>query len=140
MSEIATPPPPSKSQTAFEHLFKVVESRGFKPKLNPEGPSAQIFFSIGEVNYVAFDAIDDAQYLRLALPGFYTSDDKLKMLTAINSANRTIKVAKAFLIEDSIWTAVEALVPNDDFLEVQFSRLVGFLNASASAVLQELGK
>lgn len=64
----------------------------------------------------------DERYLQILIPGIYQlEDNREKVLEAISTICRDIKMIKAFLVEDYLWLSVEMYIDStpdiDDFIE-----------------------
>lgn len=82
----------------------------------------------------------DNNYLRIIMPGIYdVAGDRERVLEAINTIARELKVIKAFLVNDSLWLSIEMFIdstPNiDDFIERCLNVMVIGRNRIANEIL-----
>lgn len=73
------------------------------------------------------------------MPSIYTLEgNRTKVLEAINTVTRDLKVIKAFLVEDHLWLAVEMFIDSSPELEDFFPRCMGLLKAGREKIAAEI--
>jgi hypothetical protein len=80
---------------------------GYRPSIDEDGDI--LFKSEGKTLCLSFDEQDE-QFVRLYMPNFWGIDDEEErrlVEQACLETTKSMKVAKVFPIEDSVWTAVE---------------------------------
>ncbi len=89
--------------------------------------------------YTADD--DDPYYFRLIMPNIYQlENNREKVLEAINTVTRDIKVMKAFLVEDRLWLSLEIFIDSTPELEDFFPRCMNVLKTGRERIAAEIFK
>ena len=83
----------------------------------------------------------DNNYLRIIMPGIYdVAGDRERVLEAINTIARELKVIKAFLVNDSLWLSIEMFIDStaniDNFIERCLDIMITGRNRIAQEILE----
>lgn len=124
--------------TTEELVKQYLSSEGYKYEVDGDGDirfkyeGTNLFFTVDK---------NDQYFFRLIMPGIYQlENNKAKVLEAINTVTRDIKVLKAFLVEDHLWLAVEIFIDSTPELEDFFPRCMGILKTGRERIAQEIFK
>ncbi|MCG3193105.1 MAG: hypothetical protein L6R30_00265 [Thermoanaerobaculia bacterium] len=121
------PEPSASLLKIHEHL----SNEGFRPSFH-EG---EISFKFqGRVFFISHDD-SDAEFFRLLYPHFWTiesQEEKQAALAAASETCKTLKVAKAFLVEDEVWASVELFCSDADAFLAVLERSTSLLYETAN--------
>lgn len=83
----------------------------------------------------------DNGFLRIIMPGIYDVDgNRERVLEAINTIARELKVIKAFLVNDSLWLSIEMFIDStaniDNFIERCLDIMITGRNRIAQEILE----
>ena len=122
--------------TTEELVKQFLSSEGYKYDIDGDG---DIHFKYEGVNlYFTVDK-DDQSFFRLIMPGIYElENNREKVLEAINTVTRDMKVIKAFLVGDLLWLAVEIFIDSTPELEDFFPRCLRLLKAGREKMAEEI--
>jgi hypothetical protein len=100
-------------------------SEGLQPKEEKFG----FFFRYQMLSFLIHWNEDDALFLRISLPGIFTSDENNRsdVLEAINNVNVERKVVKGLLLDGSVWLAAEQLLDSTPKYDDIIPRTLGML-------------
>ena len=120
-----------------EELVKqFLSNEGYKFDVDSDG---DIHFKYEGINLYFTVDNNDQRYFRLIMPNIYQLEgNRTKVLEAINTVARDLKVIKAFLIEDRLWLAVELFIDSTPELEDFFPRWMGLLKAGREKIAEEI--
>lgn len=120
-----------------EELVKqFLSNEGYKFDVDSDG---DIHFKYEGINLYFTVDNNDQKYFRLIMPNIYQLEgNRTKVLEAINTVARDLKVIKAFLIEDRLWLAVELFIDSTPELEDFFPRCMGLLKAGREKIAEEI--
>jgi hypothetical protein len=120
-----------------EELVKqFLSNEGYKFDVDSDG---DIHFKYEGINLYFTVDNNDQRYFRLIMPNIYQLEgNRTKVLEAINTVARDLKVIKAFLIEDRLWLAVELFIDSTPELEDFFPRCLGLLKAGREKIAEEI--
>lgn len=120
-----------------EELVKqFLSNEGYKFDVDSDG---DIHFKYEGINLYFTVDNNDQRYFRLIMPNIYQLEgNRTKVLEAINTVARDLKVIKAFLIEDRLWLAVELFIDSTPELEDFFPRCMGLLKAGREKIAEEI--
>ena len=120
-----------------EELVKqYLSSEGYRYDIDGDG---DIHFKYEGVNLFFTVDKNDQSFFRLIMPSIYTLEgNRTKVLEAINTVTRDLKVIKAFLVEDHLWLAVEIFIDSTPELEDFFPRCMGLLKAGREKIAAEI--
>ncbi len=120
-----------------EELVKqYLSAEGYRYDIDNDG---DIHFKFEGINL--FFTVDrkDNQFFRIIMPNIYQLEgNREKVLEAINTVMRDMKVIKAFLIEDRLWLAVELFIDTTPELDDFFPRCMGLMKAARERIAQEI--
>jgi hypothetical protein len=120
-----------------EELVKqFLSNEGYKFDVDSDG---DIHFKYEGINLYFTVDNNDQRYFRLIMPNIYQLEgNRTKVLEAINTVARDLKVIKAYLIEDRLWLAVELFIDSTPELEDFFPRCLGLLKAGREKIAEEI--
>lgn len=120
-----------------EELVKqFLSNEGYKFDVDSDG---DIHFKYEGINLYFTVDNNDQKYFRLIMPNIYQLEgNRTRVLEAINTVARDLKVIKAFLIEDRLWLAVELFIDSTPELEDFFPRCMGLLKAGREKIAEEI--
>lgn len=119
-----------------ELVKQFLSNEGYKFDVDSDG---DIHFKYEGINLYFTVDNNDQKYFRLIMPNIYQlEDNRTKVLEAINTVARDLKVIKAFLIEDRLWLAVELFIDSTPELEDFFPRCMGLLKAGREKIAEEI--
>lgn len=120
-----------------EELVKeYLSSEGYRYNIDGDG---DIHFKYEGLSLFFTADKNDQSYFRLIMPSIYTLEgNRTKVLEAINTVTRDLKVIKAFLVEDNLWLAVEMFIDSSPKLEDFFPRCMGLLKAGREKIATEI--
>lgn len=83
----------------------------------------------------------DNGFLRIIMPGIYdVNGNRERVLEAINTIARELKVIKAFLVNDSLWLSIEMFIDStaniDNFIERCLDIMITGRNRIAQEILE----
>ena len=119
-----------------ELVKQFLSNEGYKFDVDSDG---DIHFKYEGINLYFTVDNNDQRYFRLIMPNIYQLEgNRTKVLEAINTVARDLKVIKAFLIEDRLWLAVELFIDSTPELEDFFPRCMGLLKAGREKIAEEI--
>jgi hypothetical protein len=119
-----------------ELVKQFLSNEGYKFDVDSDG---DIHFKYEGINLYFTVDNNDQKYFRLIMPNIYQLEgNRTKVLEAINTVARDLKVIKAFLIEDRLWLAVELFIDSTPELEDFFPRCMGLLKAGREKIAEEI--
>ena len=121
--------------TYFEQLLK---EEGYLPKIDEDGDL--VFKSEGKTMFIPADS-NDEEFLRISLPSFWSIDsDEERQVAAMVccKVNKTVKVAKVCIINDSVWVSVELFASPIQSVHDVFLRCISVLNLAAAEFRNEM--
>jgi hypothetical protein len=119
-----------------ELVKQFLSNEGYKFDVDSDG---DIHFKYEGINLYFTVDNNDQKYFRLIMPNIYQLEgNRTKVLEAINTVARDLKVIKAYLIEDRLWLAVELFIDSTPELEDFFPRCMGLLKAGREKIAEEI--
>ena len=119
-----------------ELVKQFLSNEGYKFDVDSDG---DIHFKYEGINLYFTVDNNDQKYFRLIMPNIYQLEgNRTKVLEAINTVARDLKVIKAYLIEDRLWLAVELFIDSTPELEDFFPRCMGLLQAGREKIAEEI--
>ena len=113
-----------------------LSSEGFRYDVDNDG---DIHFKYQGKNMFFTADSDDEMYFRLMMPHIYqVQGDRVKVLEACNTICREYKVVKAFLVENSLFLAIEIFVDSTPEVGDFFERCCDILLAAYHRGAQEI--
>ena len=124
--------------TTEELVKEFLSSEGYRYEIDGDG---DIHFEYEGVNLYFTVDNNDQSFFRLIMPGIYeVENNREKVLEAINTVTRDMKVLKAFLVGDLLWLAVEIFIDSTPELEDFFPRCLRLLKSGREKMAEELFK
>lgn len=113
-----------------------LKDQGFRCERDSDG---DLFFRYNGANLFCCKDDSDKQFLRIIMPNIYKVDgDRTTVLEAINTIARGIKAIKAFLVDDSLWLAIEMFVDSTPDIEDFIERCLDILIAGRQRIANEI--
>jgi len=113
-----------------------LSNEGYKWEVDNDGDVK--FKWQGRTYYYSEDKNDD-QFFRIIMPGIYQiENNREKVLEAISTVNREMKVLKAFLVGDYLWLSVEMFVDSSPEVEDFIERCLRILEAGFDKIAKEI--
>lgn len=120
-----------------EDLVKeYLSTEGYRFDVDGDG---DIHFKFEGINLFFTVDKNDQHFFRLIMPNIYTlENNRVKVLEAVNTVTRDMKVLKAFLVDDRLWLSVEIFIDSTPELEDFFPRCMGLLKAGREKIAAEI--
>lgn len=113
-----------------------LKDQGFRCERDSDG---DLLFRYEGVHLFCCKDDSDKQFLRIIMPNIYKVDgDRTRVLEAINTIARDIKAIKAFLVNDSLWLAIEMFVDSTPDIEDFIERCLDILIAGRQKIAKEI--
>lgn len=111
--------------TTKQEVGAYLSSEGLRPK---ETDFGYVFEYQNLTFFIIWDD-NDAQYLKIALPGIFNVDDNNRddALVAVNEVNKEWKVIKSVVTDDEVWVVAEQFVDKDPNLSDLVPRTINIL-------------
>lgn len=122
--------------TTEELVKQYLSAEGYRYDIDGDG---DIHFKYEGTNlYYTVDKKDQS-FFKLIMPAIYKIDgNREKVLEAINTVTRDLKVLKAFLVDEYLWLSVEIFLDSTPELEDFFPRCMGLLKAGREKIAREI--
>ena len=106
-------------------MMEYLQKEGFVPTRESFG----IAFRYQMKNYLFLDNDDDPSFFQLVMPGIcdVNDDNRTRVHLAMDAMNASVKVAKAAIINDSVWLFAELLIDSTPELGDIVPRALGIL-------------
>lgn len=119
-----------------ELVKQYLSSEGYKYDVDNDG---DIHFKYEGVNLFFTVDRNDQLFFRIIMPQIYRLEgNRTKVLEAINTVVRDMKVIKAFLVDDYLWLSVELFIDTTPELDDFFPRCMGLLKEGRSRIAAEI--
>ena len=105
---------------------------GFRPEIDGDG---DVHFKKEGRSYYIIVNETDLEYFRLIFPSYWKIEDeneRMRVLVAAEVANRTSKVAKTFIVGDSVTSCAELFVAEPEQFRHVFNRALAALEHGVS--------
>ena len=113
-----------------------LSSEGYRYEIDSDG---DVRFKYQGKTYFCTGDTNDEQFFRIIMPGIYqVENNRERVLEAVNTVCRDIKVLKAFLVEDKLWLSIEMFVDSSPEVEDFIERCLNILNAGFERVAHEI--
>lgn len=101
----------AQSEEDLQEMYsKVLDKRGWSPVVDADG---DVQFEAEDRTYFIEVNEDDLDYFRLVLPNIWPIEsfkEGLDVLIACDEVNSTVKVARAYTVQDNVWVEVDIFV------------------------------
>lgn len=115
-----------------------LSNEGYKHEVDEDG---DIRFKYQGKTFFCTSDKRDEQYFRIIMPNIYQiENNRMKVLEAVNTVSRDMKVVKAFVVEDSVWLGVEMFVDSSPEVEDFMDRCLNLLQAAFERTALEILK
>ena len=121
-----------------EHPFKITDlhqllkEEGYLPKIDEDGDI--LFKSEGKTLCIFADR-GDPDFVRITLPHFWSIDSELErelVMKQCCAINENVKVAKVFLVGDSVWASIEMFISPVQSIHDVLHRSITVLHLAAA--------
>ena len=121
-----------------EMVLEFLRKQGFCPDVDPD--NGNIFFKYQMGTFLFVNNDEDDQFFQLIMPAIcdVTEDNREIMLEAANKTNRTMKVAKAIILDDSVWLFFESLLDESPEVGSIIERGLGILQGMRQEYYENL--
>lgn len=113
--------------------MEFLQAEGFLPRIDADGDVA---FKFEGGNYVIMIADNDAEYFRLAYPGFWAienEEERLRVHQSALQASIDIKVTKVYPVGNDTWAAVEMFCNPPEHFKTVFMRSLRAIKAGVES-------
>lgn len=101
---------------------------GYQPEVDQDG---DIHFRCQGLHLYCTNSGKDQQYLRLLLPNIYqVENNRTKVLEVSNQLSKEYKVLKSFLVDDSLWLAIEIFIDSTPEVGDFMGRCINILTSA----------
>lgn len=110
-----------------ELVLESLRNEGFRPQIDET--NGNILFKYQMYTFIFFNNDDDQEFFQLALPNIYdvTEDNRELILEAANKVNCGTKVAKIFIVDDTLWASFESILDHSPEVTSIIERALGIL-------------
>lgn len=113
-----------------------LSNEGYKYEVDEDG---DIRFKYQGRSFFCTSDQRDERYFRIIMPNIYTvENNRTKVLEAVNTVSRDMKVVKAYLVEDHLWLSIEMFVDSSPEVEDFMDRCLNILCASFERIAKEI--
>lgn len=121
-----------------EHPFKItylhqlLKEEGYLPKIDDDGDI--LFKSEGKTLCIFADR-GDPDFVRITLPHFWSVDSEPErelVMKQCCAVNENVKVAKAFVVGDSVWASIEMFISPVQSIHDVLHRCITVLHLAAA--------
>ena len=105
---------------------------GFKPEVDEDGDVR--FKREGKTYFINVEA-EDPECFRLVLANIWpieSEDERKLVMVAMDHCNAQAKVAKAYMVKDNVWVAIESFIAKPEDFKAIFKRSLSALDHGVS--------
>ncbi len=117
------------SKAELQKLYTgFLDKEGYKPEVDEDGDVR--FKREGKTYFINVD-VDDAICFRLVLANIWpieSEEERLQVRVAMDHCNGMAKVAKAYMVRDDVWVAIETFIAKPEDFKVIFDRSLSALD------------
>ena len=126
-----------KEMKTSELMMKFLKEQGFMPETLDNG---NIVFKYQMRTFLYIENDEDASFFQLAMPAIFdvTEDNRDAALDATNFVNKSLKVAKAVVFDDSVWLFTECLLDSSPELDDIVPRFLDILQGAQHEFYKQL--
>lgn len=118
-----------KDKKATQKMYtKFLDEEGYKPEIDEDGDVR--FKREGKTYFINVDPADPMCF-RLVLANIWpieSEEERGKVRVAMDHCNAQAKVAKAYMVRDNVWVAIETFIPEPQDFEAIFKRSLSALD------------
>lgn len=118
-----------KDKKATQKMYTTyLEKEGYKPEIDEDGDVR--FKREGKTYFINVDPADPMCF-RLVLANIWpieSEEERVKVRVAMDHCNAQAKVAKAYMVRDNVWVAIETFIPEPEDFEAIFKRSLSALD------------
>lgn len=148
LSTIGTASFPEPAQANDAVATKVytdfLAARGIESTVDSDG-DVQFKITRGERTSTMILFVDskDPTFFRIVLPNIWpieSIEERARVLRAANDVTRDMKVAKAYVVDDNVWIAVELFVPGPAAWQAAFDRVLTVIEEATITFVKQINK
>lgn len=117
------------SKTSLQELYTTfLDEEGYKPEIDEDGDVR--FKREGKTYFINADA-EDAICFRLVLANIWpieSEEERDQVRLAMDHCNSMAKVAKAYMVRDDVWVAIETFIAKPEDFRTIFDRSLSALD------------
>jgi hypothetical protein len=109
-----------------------LSDEGYKPELDEDGDVR--FKREGKTYFINVEA-SDPECFRVVLANIWpieSEDERKQVMVAMDHCNAQAKVAKAYMVKDNVWVAIETFIAKPEDFKVIFQRSLSALDHGVS--------
>lgn len=129
----------AQSEEDLQKLYtQFLENRGYETSIDSDGDVA---FVIDGRNYFIETSESELQYFRIGYPNFWrieSEKERIEATEAANTATKSIKVVKVFVVNDNVWASTEILLAGHRDFALVFDRCFELLRAGVDRYVEEM--
>lgn len=124
--------------TTSQAVLEFLKDEGFRPNVDEENGNIHFRFEMKSFIFVNND--EDDTFFQLVMPGIFdiTEDNRDMALEAANKVNRSIKVAKTVVFEDSVVLFFEVILDENPEVGSVLTRGLGILDAARQSFYEAM--
>lgn len=113
-----------------ERVLEFLRSQGFCPEVDSD--NGNIVFKYQMLTFLFINNDEDSDFFQLIMPNIYdvTDDNRDIVLEAVNKTNLSLKVAKAAVLDDSVYLFFEILLDQSPEVKDIIPRALGILQGT----------
>lgn len=121
-----------------EMVLDFLKEQGFLPQVDPDDGCITFKFQMAHFLFVNND--EDEEFFQLLMPAIYdvTEDNREMVFEITNRINRSIKVVKACVVDDSVWLFFEILLDHSPEVDSIIPRALQILQGAQQHFYQEI--
>lgn len=113
-----------------------LKNQGFRSERDSDG---DVRFRYEGIGMFCRKNDQDKQFLNIIMPGIYdVNGDRERVLEAINTISRDIVAIKAFLVNDSLWLAIEMFIDSTPDIDDFIGKCLDIMIASRRRIAEEI--
>jgi hypothetical protein len=128
-----------KEKKAVQKMYsKYLSDEGFKPEVDEDGDVR--FKREGKTYFINVDP-SDPMCFRLVLANIWpieNEEERAQVRVAMDHCNAQAKVAKAYMVRDNVWVAIETFIPKAEDFEAIFKRSLSALDYGVSLFAKKM--
>ena len=121
-----------------EMMLQFLKQQGLMPEVLDNN---NIVFKYQMRTYMFVENDEDASFFQIMMPAIFdvTDDNRDAVLVATNNITKGYKIAKAVVMDDSVWLSAETLLDSTPQLEDIVPRFLDILMGVQQAFYNEVG-
>lgn len=121
-----------------ERVLEFLRSQGFCPEVDSD--NGNIVFKYQMLTFLFVNNDEDSDFFQLIMPNIYdvTDDNRDIVLEAVNKTNLSLKVAKAAVLDDSVYLFFEILLDQSPEVKDIIPRALGILQGTRQSFYENV--